>query len=61
MTSAWVDYQFGQTFANVVSIQTDANMIQMDNFTASVVPEPGTGALCLFGIGALGALKRKRR
>ena len=61
MSSAWVDYQFGLTFANVVSIQTDARMILMDNFTASAIPEPGTGVLCFLGIAALCTLKRKLR
>jgi len=59
MSGSVVDYQFGLTFANVVSLQTDANMIMMNDFTATVVPEPGTGVLCLFGVTVLFTIRRK--
>jgi len=61
MSGAWVDYQFGLTFANIVTLQTDANMIMLDNFTATVVPEPGTGVLCLLGVAAIFLPLRKLR
>jgi hypothetical protein len=46
---------------NSLTFKSNSNAFEVDNFRVTAVPEPGTYALMLAGLGALGFMAKRRK
>jgi len=51
----------GGDMINSLTFKSNSNAFEVDNFRVTAVPEPGTYALMLAGLGALGFMAKRRK